>query len=81
MGMAGLLRSGLMQDLGELPSVHGLQMLVAFLEFFERFDDGFGHAFVGLLRAPDQGKFLTRGDAFMAVVIIQTHADQPGRAR
>lgn len=42
---------------------------------FERLHDGFGHFFVGFLRAADDGEVFCTGESFVSVLIIETDAD------
>ena len=65
-----------MENLGEFRRFHLLQLLSALLQFFECLDDGFRHPAMSFLRATDDRKLLTRGDAFVAVFIIETDAQQ-----
>lgn len=61
----------LTQELSDFTGVGTLQILALAAEVFERFNYGFGHAFVGLLGTSDERKAFALGDALMLVGIIQ----------
>src|SRR5207249_3923963 len=48
------------------------------LQFLEGLHDRLSHAPVGLLGAAHDGELLARGDAFMAVVVVEAEAEQRG---
>ena len=74
-----LVGSRTVQNLCQLSGFHLLQLLPTLLKFFERLDDRFGHSAVSFLRTADDRKLLSRGDAFVAVFIVQSNAQQTCR--
>jgi len=67
-----------MDDFGEFFGADLLELLAAFFELFEGFHECLGHPVVCLGRAADDGEFLARGDAFVAVFVVETDAEQSG---
>lgn len=67
-----------MHDLREFFFVDGFELFVASFELFERLHHGLRHAVMRFLRAAYESKLLPRGDAFVAVVVVEPHAQQTG---
>jgi hypothetical protein len=61
----------LAEEFGDFPGVRFLEVSAFSTQVFRRFDDGFGHAFVGLLRTTDERKAFALGDPLVLVGIIQ----------
>ena len=68
-----------MQNLGQLSGFHLLQLLPSLLKFFERLDDRFGHTAVSFLRTANDRKLLSGSDAFVAIFVVQSDAQQTCR--
>jgi len=67
-----------MDDLREFLRLDFGEVFAAVLQFLEGFHDGLSHAPVRFLRAANYGKLLTRGDAFVAILVVEPEADQRG---
>jgi len=73
-----LARSGFIDNFGEFARIDVLQAFVSSFQFLKRFEDGLGHAAVSLVGTADKDELFASGDTFVAVLIIQTDAEQPG---
>ena len=65
-----------MHDFRQLAMIDGLEVFIATLQFFERFEGRFGHALVGLRGSANQYEFFSAGNAFMSVIAVETEAKQ-----
>src|SRR5471032_290464 len=74
-------RRGLVQDFRELVRLDLVELFLAGFQLLESLHDRLGHAPVGLFRTADDRELLARGDAFVAVVVVEPEAEQGGLRR
>lgn len=67
-----------MDNFCEFLRFYFMQGLAPSFKFLKGFDDGLGHAVVGLSGASDDGELFTGSEAFMAVAVVETEADEAG---
>jgi len=70
-----LVWGAIFDDILELVLLYVVEGLALAVERFKGFDDGLCHAFVGLLRAAEDGEAFGLGDALVAVFMIEADAD------
>ena len=71
-----LTRRRLVQDFGELIGLHLVELFLAGLQFLKRLHGGLRHATVRFIGATKNGELFTGGDAVMAVLVVETDAQQ-----
>ena len=69
-------RRGTVQDIRKLGGFDLLQLFSALFQLFECFHDGLGHAPVSFLGSADDGELITRGDALVTILIVETDAQE-----
>ncbi len=67
-----------MNNLLELGLTDLREVFAALFQLLEGFDDGLGHAPMRLLGAADDRELFARGQAFVAVLIVEAEADEGG---
>src|SRR5688572_29857261 len=70
-----LTRLRLVDNLAELTRINGLEFLVPAFQLLERFHDRLRHLLVGGFRAANEDEFVARGDALVAVFVVETDTD------
>ena len=73
-----LTRGVLLEHVSQLLGLYVFEALVFLVDVLKCLADGFGHAFMRLLRPPHDGKVFGRGYAFMSIVTIQPQTQQVG---
>ena len=63
-------RTVLLDKIRKVLGFNSAESLSLALDVLEGFNDGFGHSFVGVLRTPNDGKFLGLSDSLMAIVVV-----------
>jgi len=60
-----------MENVSELARIYGFEVFIATFEFFEGLDGCLGHAFVGLGGAAYEDEFISGGETFVAVGVVE----------
>lgn len=72
---------GLVDNLRQLVGIDTLEAAIPALQLLKGLHHCLRHAVMGLFRTADQGELLAGGDAAMAVIIVQAHAQDAGGVR
>jgi len=65
------------KNLCEFRGLDLLEMFASLFKLFESLYYGFSHSAMGLFRSADDRKLLTRSDAFVTILIIESNTEQP----
>lgn len=76
LGAGSVARAVFFDEVREVLFFDCFELFAGLLYVFEGFHDGLGHAFVGFLGASHDGELLGLGDAFVAIVVVQTNSEE-----